>query len=187
MNKKHTDNTVNKANKTLGFIRRNLGDYTAPVKSAAYTTVVRPVLEYSATVWDPHQTSDVHSIEQVQRRATRFDHRNYTEQTPGCVTNMVQSLGWESLQHRRFTDRLSMLFCIQNGLADVTTYYIQPNDTRTRGSQRLRQLQATKDVYKYSFFPFSISDWNRLPTSVTDVQTLQEGLSSQSSLLVRPY
>ena len=188
--KKHIDNTVNKANKTLGFIRRNLGDCTAPVKAAAYSTVVRPVLEYSSTVWDPHQTSDIHNLEQVQRRAARFVHRNYTERTPGCVTNMVQSLGWEYLQHRRYTDRLSMLFRIQHGLVDVTTDYIQPNDTRTRGSQRLRQLQATKDVYKYSFYPRTISDCNGLPTTVTDVQTLQEfreGLSSLPPQLLRPY
>ena len=31
--KKHIDNTVNKANRTLGFIRHNLGDCTAPVKA----------------------------------------------------------------------------------------------------------------------------------------------------------
>ena len=79
---------------TLGLIRRNLGDCTAPVKAAAYSTVVRPVLEYSSTVWDPHQTSDIHNLEQVQRKAARFVHRNYTERTPGCVTSMIQSLGW---------------------------------------------------------------------------------------------
>ena len=90
--KKHIDNTANKANRTLGFIRRNLGDCTAPVKAAAYSTLVRPVLEYSSTVWDPHQSSDIHNLEQVQRRAARFVHHNYTERTPGCVTNMVQSL-----------------------------------------------------------------------------------------------
>ena len=138
----HID-TVNKANKTLGFIRRNLGDCTASVKAAAYSAVVRPVLEYSSTVWDPHQTSDIHNLEQVQRRAARFVHRNYTERTLGCVTSMVQSLGWESLQHRRYTDILSMLFRILHGLVDVTTDYTQPNDSRTRGFQRLRQLQAT--------------------------------------------
>ena len=91
--KKHIDNTVNKANKTLGVIRRNLGDCTAPVKAAAYSTLVRPVLEYSSTVWDPHQSSEIHNLEQVQRRAARFVHNNYTERTPGCVTNMFQSLG----------------------------------------------------------------------------------------------
>ena len=126
------------------------------------------------------QTSDIHNLEQVQRRADRFIHPDYTDRTQGCATNMVQSLGWESLQHRWYTDRLSMLFRIQHGLVDVTTNYIQPNDTRMRGSQCLRQLQATKDVYKFSVYPCSISDWNRLPTTVTNVQSLQkfrDGLS----------
>ena len=135
MEKTYTESTINKANKTLGFIRRNLCDCTAPLKSAAYTTVVLPVLEYSSTVWDPHLSTYIHILEQIQRRAARFVHRSYTERTPRCVTNMVQSLGWESLQHRRYLDRLSILFRIQHGLVDMNTDVIQPNDNRTRGSQ----------------------------------------------------
>ena len=61
-----------------------------------------------------------------------------------------------------------MLLRIQH----VTNDFIQPNDTRTRGSKRLRQLHATKDIYKYSFFPRAISDGNKPPTTVTDDQTL---------------
>ena len=118
--RKHIDDTVNKANKTLGFFRRNLSDCSAPVKSAAYTTMVRPRLEYSSTVWDPHNNRDIHNQEQVQRRAARFVNRNYTERTPGCVTNMVQNFGWESLQHRRYINRLSMLFKIQYGAIDIS-------------------------------------------------------------------
>ena len=88
--------------------------------------MVRPRLEYSSTVWDRHLTSDVHSLEQVQRQAARFVHRNYTQRTPGCVTNVVQSLGWESLQQRRFMDRLLMVFKIQHGLVDISPEFIQP-------------------------------------------------------------
>ena len=88
--------------------------------------MVRPRLEYSSTVWDPHLTSDVHTLEQVQRRAARLVHRNYTQRTPGCVTNMVQSLGWESFQHRRYMDRLSIPFKIQHGLVDVSPEFVQP-------------------------------------------------------------
>ena len=171
--RKHIDDTVNKANKTLGFVRQNLSDCSTSVKTAAYTTMVRPRLEYSSTVWDPHHNKEIHSLEQVQRRAARFVHRNYSERTPGCVTNMVQSLGWESLQHRRYINRIIMLFKIQHGIIDISPYFIQPNDHRTRGSQRLRQLQATNEAYRNSFYPRTISDWNRLPTHVTDLQTLQ--------------
>ena len=35
--RRHVESTVNKANKTLGFIQRNLGDCTVAVKSAACT------------------------------------------------------------------------------------------------------------------------------------------------------
>lgn len=74
--KKHIDTTVNKANMTFGFVRRNLSDCSPAVKSAAYTTMVRPGIEYSSSVWDPHMTKEIHSLEQVQRRAARFVHRN---------------------------------------------------------------------------------------------------------------
>ena len=171
--RKHIDDTVNKANKTLGFVRRNLSDCSTSVKTAAYTTMVRPRLEYSSTVWDPHHNKEIHSLEQVQRRAARFVHRIYSERTPGCVTNMIQSLGWESLQHRRYINRIIMLFKIQHGIIDISPDFIQPNDHRTRGSQRLRQLQATNEAYRNSFYLRTISDWKRLPTHVTDLQTLQ--------------
>ena len=98
----------------LSDVLRNLSDCSAPVKSAAYTTMVRPRLEYSSTVWDLHLNRDIHNLEQVQCRAARFVNRNYTEPTPACVTNMVQNLGWESLQHRRYINRLAMLFIVQD-------------------------------------------------------------------------
>jgi len=41
------------------------------VKEKAYKTLVRPIFEYSSTVWDPHTTADVKKIESVQRTAAR--------------------------------------------------------------------------------------------------------------------
>ena len=113
------------------------------------------------------------TLEQVQRRAARFVHRNYTQRTPGCVTNMVQSLGWESIQQRRYMDRLSMLFKIQHGLVDISPEFVQPGDSHSRGSQRIRQLEANKDVYRYSLYPRTISGWDRLPISVTNSHSIQ--------------
>ena len=106
---RHIDNIVGKGNRTLGFIRRNLRDCTKPVKAAAYTTIVRPTLEYACTVWDPTTQKHIKNIEQVQKRAARFAHNNYTDRTPGCVTNMTKQLEWESLEERRKHNRLCML------------------------------------------------------------------------------
>ncbi|WP_240991768.1 hypothetical protein, partial [endosymbiont of Tevnia jerichonana] len=43
-----------KAQQTLGVIRRNLNKCPTHIKSLAYTTLVRPILEYASASWDPH-------------------------------------------------------------------------------------------------------------------------------------
>ena len=86
---------------------------------------------------------------------------------------MIQSLGWESLQHRRYISRLAMLFKIQHGIIDIIPDFVQLNDQRIRGSKRLCQLPATNDAYKFSLYPRTISDWNRLPTQFTNLQSPQ--------------
>ena len=57
---------INKATKVLNLIKRTLHYCTKEVKEAPYLTLVRPVLEYVAIVWDPHQKYLVESIEKVQ-------------------------------------------------------------------------------------------------------------------------
>ena len=98
---KHLDVVAAKASRTLGFLQRNLGECTMEVKSTAYTSLVRPVLEYASPAWDPTSSEDITKLEKVQRQAARFVHGNYSERNPGCVTRMVNSLGWETLESRR--------------------------------------------------------------------------------------
>ena len=63
---KHTDNISAKANNTLNFLRRNINVRDHSIKDKAYKALVRPILEYSSSVWDPH--SDVLSarLEKIQ-------------------------------------------------------------------------------------------------------------------------
>ena len=46
------ENTYGKLS-TLGFLRRNLYSCPQEVKEAAYKGLVRPVLDYGSSVWDP--------------------------------------------------------------------------------------------------------------------------------------
>ena len=71
-----------------------LKDCTKPVKSAAYTSMVRPTMEYASSVWDPTNREKISNLEKVQKRAARFVFNTYTDRTPGCVTKMVESLKW---------------------------------------------------------------------------------------------
>ena len=42
------------ANPTLSFVRPNIKTKMSKVRETAYTTLVRPQLEYASAVWDPH-------------------------------------------------------------------------------------------------------------------------------------
>ena len=70
-----------KANRTLGFLRRNLFSCPQDVKEAAYKSMVRQILEYGSTVWDPHCNCLNDELENVQKRAARFVTRNYSYET----------------------------------------------------------------------------------------------------------
>ena len=50
----HIINIFTKANRTLGFLRRNLKSSPQDLKEAAYKTMVRPILEFGSSVWDPY-------------------------------------------------------------------------------------------------------------------------------------
>jgi hypothetical protein len=50
---------------------------------------------------------------------------------------------------------------IQNKIVDVdASDILRPNYRRTRGQQRLYQSRATPNVYKFSFYPHTIHEWN---------------------------
>ena len=98
-----------KANRTLGFLRRNLYSCPPDVKEAAYKGLVRPVLEYGSSVWDPHTHGLQEELEKVQNRAARFVTGNYVFET-GSMTGILGQLKWESLKKRRKDSRLILLY-----------------------------------------------------------------------------
>ena len=69
---KHINQTAGKANQMLGFVKRNIKTRSHNIKTKAYKTLVRPHLEYCASVWDPHTQSAIQKIKMVQRRAARY-------------------------------------------------------------------------------------------------------------------
>ena len=51
---KHISNIRAKASRTLGLIRRNFGPCDRTVKEKAYQCLVRPQIDYAASVWSPY-------------------------------------------------------------------------------------------------------------------------------------
>ena len=61
----HITTITNKASSTLGFLRRNLNIGSVKVKTEAYQTFVRPTVEYTSAVCDPHDKNDIRRHEMV--------------------------------------------------------------------------------------------------------------------------
>ena len=76
----HLSNTLNwraqnkaastKAQQTLGVIRRNLNKCSTHIKAVAYTSLVRPILEYASAAWDPHSQNNIKTLERIQRHGS---------------------------------------------------------------------------------------------------------------------
>ena len=132
--KHHIESIVGKANRALGFIKRNLKHCPQEIKIQAYKTLVRPILEYSSTVWDPYMINQVESIEKVQRRAVRFA-TNFKEREPGCMTAKLKEINLPLLKGRREQARLALFRdTVQNNSAAKLPCYIMKRMTNTRQS-----------------------------------------------------
>ena len=165
----HINDTCAKANRTLGFLRRNINIGSVSIKQQAYFTLVRPLVEYASTVWDPHTQRNIQKLEMIQRRAARYvtnRHRNRSS-----VSDMLHGLNWRSLQDRRKDARLCMLYKVDRRLVAIKKdrMLISPK-RKTRN--RFQTIDCKTDRRKMSFFPRTVRDWNALPPDIQELDSL---------------
>ena len=90
----------------------------------AYKVLVRPQLEYAACAWNPRINRDVQKIEKVLNRASRFVMHDYRQTTRS--QDLINRLGWVSLENRRLLTQLSMFYKIKINLVIDFPSCIQP-------------------------------------------------------------
>lgn len=104
----HIDNVSSKANKALWALRRNLRYATTDIKSLAYKTLIRPILEYAKVVWDPYTQSNKIKLDRVQRLASRFIFNKY--QRCHSPSELCKRADLSSLEVRCSFERLKCLY-----------------------------------------------------------------------------
>ena len=147
---------------------------------------VRPILDYGSSVWDLHPDKLQEELEKVQNRAAMFMTRNYVYET-GSMTGILGQLKWESLKKRRKDNRLILLYKGLKGKARIPTddLILKTRRGRNQHSLAFQIPSASKDVYKYNFFPQTIRDWNDLPESLISSSELSDDSVSKFTSLVR--
>ena len=66
----HISSITSKANRTLGFVKRNVRTNNEKVKELAYKTLVRPQVEYASPVRSPHTKHKINKIELNQKKGS---------------------------------------------------------------------------------------------------------------------
>ena len=162
---KHITQTCSRANKALGFIKRNVKIRSPRIKEKLYNSLVRPHVEYASAVWSPHEVKPIHQLEMVQRRAAGWTLNRH--HNTSSVKGMLEDLQWRTLEQRRTDCRLVLLFQIIHGLVQIPpTNYLQPSlntTSRKNHNYTYQQCSTRTNYFKYSFFPYTTFIWNNLP------------------------
>ena len=164
----HINTITAKANRMLGLIRRNLRDSSRKLRQQAYISLVRPHLEYCCSVWNPYTKKSIYQIDNIQRQAARFVVNNYHRRD--SVTAMLNELQWTSLEKRRQTASLILMYRIHHKQVAINPdNYLTPlvhSSTRSYHPLKYQTIPARIQLYRYSFFPRTVNWWNSLPGDV---------------------
>ena len=116
--------------------------YNNSSKRLAYTSLVRPILEYGAAWWDPHRDGQIHVLDRVQNKAAKF-------------TYHANGTNWETSTQRRKIARICALHSAYSGeqawkaIGDRLKwpYYL----SRVDHDWKIRNRRQRTDIGKYSF------------------------------------
>ena len=125
-------------------------------------------------------------LESVQKGAARFVTGNYKYET-GSMTGILGQLKLESLKKRRKDNRLILLYKGLKGKTSIPIEDLIPKPRRGRNQHsKVFQIPITNtNVYKCSFFPQTIRDWNVLPDSLVSSAEVAEDCVAKFTSLVR--
>ena len=180
---KHVDDVSKKANNSLAFLRRNVSSCPQDVKAQCYKTLVRPILEYAAPVWDPYTATNITKLEAVQRLPARFVTGDF--KTTSSASQMIATLGWPTLQQRRTDNRLVLTYKIIYNLIEIPAQqFFRPATVSLQRGRNVCFLVpfCRTDLYRHSFFPVAVRLWNQLPAATATADTLDSFKAGLASL-----
>ena len=171
----HIQQITNKARRQAGLIYRRFYKHSNPqCLKQLYLSFVRPHLEYAAPVWNPHHTSQIASIEKVQKFALRMCYKDWREQ----YVSLLERSGIQSLADRRKLLDICYLYQLLTGVFNFPDAPLMHRnlDSRLRSfdPQLLCLPFARTTAYMNSFFPRVISFWNSLPSSLHSTSSFSE-------------
>ena len=166
----HISLIVHNAHVRAQLILRSFRSRNRELLTRAFTTYVRPLLEYCSSVWNPHTLCNITKIESVQRA--------FTKRLSGLSTHTyndrLRELKLETLEKRRLKNDLVMCYKLLHGNVESNfcDFFQLVNYTNTRGhNYKIAKQFSCVNAHKYNFPNRFVDAWNSLPVGVVNVQT----------------
>ena len=116
----HINQAISKAKRLLVLIYRQFYHYSSSstLLSLYINIVVRPILEYGSTIWDPSSTALSTSVEKVQFFPLKIISKTWST----FYSNLLSSINISSLEHRRRSTKLLLFFKLSNNLHFISSF-----------------------------------------------------------------
>ena len=167
----HIMTKVNKANSVVYLIRRSFSHLDAAMFKTLFTSIVRPILEYAAPVWNPYLKKHIDALEGVQRRATRL--------VPGLGSlsyeDRLRKLKLPTLAYRRYRGDMIEMYKLTHDKYDeeVAGDFLDLRPCHSRGHPyNVYKQRFEHDFRRYSFCCRTADQWNHLPEKVVTAPTI---------------
>lgn len=179
----HIEHLINKANRMLGYLRRNFYHVPSSLKLLLYKTLIRSKLEYATSVWDPTHINLITALEMVQNNSVRFIRANYSR--TASITSMKSDLSLPSLSLRRKVSRIALFHKMYHH-PDLRDRLIpQPSyvSHRTDHRHKVGFASCNTEYFYQSFLPRTSRDWNGLPADIVNINNCKHFRNSVANIV----
>ncbi len=140
------------------------------IKTTAYNTLVRPIVEFAPAVWDLYTVGNIRTLEKVQRRAATYVLNRFHNRL--SVREILTELGLTFLEEGRKHQRLS-IYKIRNYLVAIdSTLYITP------------LIRPTRNCHAQGYIiPQSFIDYSQIMCYLVQLASIKTDLPFKSPIL----
>ena len=167
------------AYKILGLLRRTLSNCTSThAKKLLYITLVHSKLTYCSCIWRPHLLKDIITLENIQRRTTKFILNDFTSD---YKSRLVKLNLFPLMLLFELYDLTFFFKCLKfpSSAFDVTKFVtFSSSSTRSSTNHKLIHSKSSTNLSRHFYFNRLPRLWNSLP-----VFSLDQSLSSFKLLL----
>ena len=169
----HVKEKITKANKGIGVIKNLSNILPRDALLTICKSFVRPHLDYGVIIYDqPQNESFCNKLESIQYNAAL----PVTGVIRGTSkVKLYKELSLEFLKRRRWFRRLCIFYKIKTYKIPPYLAQLLPKGTHsynTSNSEDITTFQSRTETFKFSFFPWSIVEWNKLDLKIRNYPIL---------------